>query len=60
MQSSLPKLYPSYCDRTKKTQEWRGRREVELRSIRLGNLMDVRDTENIWCQGTVLDIFYEG
>lgn len=60
VQFSLPKHYPNYSERTKKTQEWRSRREVELQSIRLGNLLDVRDTENIWCQGTVLDIFYEG
>jgi hypothetical protein len=55
----LPKSYSSYKERMRKFNEWRSKRELTLNSLRVGNLIDARDTENVWCQGTILEIFYE-
>lgn len=46
----------AYNDRVRRFKEWRGRREIDLRSLRAGVLLDVRDTESIWCQGTVVEV----
>lgn len=46
----------AYSERVRRFREWRGRREVEVRALRAGAVLDVRDTESIWCQGTVVEV----
>jgi hypothetical protein len=46
----------NYEERTRKLMEWRGMREVDVYTLRAGMTIDVRDTESIWCEGTVVAV----
>jgi hypothetical protein len=50
----------AYNERLRKFRDWRRSREVDLGQLRAGQQLDVRDTENIWCQGTVVEVEWEG
>lgn len=49
----------TYQERLKKFMEWKSNREVDIRTLRPGMQMDVRDTEHIWCEGTVVEVEWE-
>lgn len=45
-----------YEERLVKFEEWRRDRVPSFETLQSGSLIDVRDTESIWCQGTVLEV----
>lgn len=46
----------NYEERVRKWREWRRRRELDIGVLEAGMAIDVRDTESIWCEGTVLGV----
>lgn len=47
-----------FLDRKYKFLNWKARRHIGLNSLYVGQLVDVRDTESIWCQGAVQKIYH--
>ena len=46
-----------YWERTKQFESWMTLRMLDYDSVVEGQMLDVRDTESIWCQGKVLEVY---
>lgn len=49
--------YEHYLGRVSKFESWRANRCLNYDLVREGDMIDVRDTETIWCQGKVEAVY---
>jgi len=42
-----------------KFKSWQQSRFLDYNTLSIGTLIDVRDTESIWCQGTIVKIYHK-
>ena len=48
---------PHFEERLGKYQAWHENRVLAYEKLQAGTLIDVRDTECIWCQGTIVKVY---
>ena len=53
--SKYESMTKEYEDRMKKNEEWLFVKRPQ--QLAEGSLLDVRDTENVWCEGKIMEIF---
>lgn len=57
MQKGDEEQVRSYEMRVEETREWEEKRRVNKEGLVVGDRIDVRDTEYIWCVGRILNVY---
>ena len=46
-----------YKSRSEQFEKWKQSRMLDYEKVTPGLVVDVRDTETIWCQGKIIDVY---